>query len=183
MRMMTDDDELAVRAGAGDAEAFRLLLERHYDRIYRLADRFFGNRADAKDIAQDVCAALPKKLQSFAARARFTTWIYQVVVNTCRDQLRSQNRRSALNKDYVETNELISAAERDKKRQVEWLYAALERLSPTLRETAILVLAEHLSHREAGEILGIKESTVSWRMHELRKEFKVLAGDDGGDHQ
>jgi RNA polymerase sigma-70 factor (ECF subfamily) len=93
MRMMTDDDELAVRAGAGDAEAFRLLLERHYDRIYRLADRFFGNRADAKDIAQDVCAALPKKLQSFAARARFTTWIYQVVVNTCRDQLRSQNRR------------------------------------------------------------------------------------------
>ena len=41
MRMMTDDDELAVRAGAGDAEAFRLLLERHYDQIYRLAYRFF----------------------------------------------------------------------------------------------------------------------------------------------
>jgi len=64
MRMMTDGDELTVRAkaGAGDAEAFRLLLERHYDQIYRLAYRFFCNRADAEDIAQDVCAALPKKL-------------------------------------------------------------------------------------------------------------------------
>ena len=47
MRMMTDDDELAMRAGAGDGQAFRVLLERHYDRIYRLAYRFFGNREDA----------------------------------------------------------------------------------------------------------------------------------------
>ncbi len=69
MRMMTDDDDLAIRAGAGDAQAFRLLLERHYDQIYRVAYRFIGNRADAQDIAQDVCVALPKKLKSFAARA------------------------------------------------------------------------------------------------------------------
>jgi RNA polymerase sigma-70 factor (ECF subfamily) len=182
MRMMTDDDELAMKAGAGDAQAFRLLLERHYDRIYRLAYRFFGNRADAEDIAQDVCAALPKKLKSFAARARFTTWIYQVVVNTCRDQLRSQTSCAALIKDYVEVNELISQGDRDTKAQVEWLYAALESLSPQLRETAILVLAEEMTHREAGEVLGIKEATVSWRMHEMRKKLKVLAEASDGDN-
>lgn len=182
MRMMTDDDQLAMKAGAGDAQAFRLLLERHYDRIYRLAYRFFGNRADAEDIAQDVCAALPKKLKSFAARAQFTTWIYQVVVNTCRDQLRTQTSRAALNKDYVEVNELIRAGDGDREAQVEWLYAALDRLSPQLRETAVLVLAEEMTHREASEVLGIKETTVSWRMHELRKKLKALVAASDGDH-
>lgn len=179
--MMTDDDALATKAGAGDAQAFRLLLERHYDRIYRLAYRFFGNRADAEDIAQDVCAALPKKLKSFAARARFTTWIYQVVVNTCRDQLRSQSSRVALNKDYVKVNEMLRAAESDRQTQVDWLYAALDHIGPQLRETAILILAEDMSYREAGEVLGIKEATVSWRMHEMRKELKALADASDGD--
>jgi RNA polymerase sigma-70 factor (ECF subfamily) len=181
MRMMTDDEDLATRAGSGDAQAFRLLLERHYDRIYRVAYRFFGNRADAEDIAQDVCVALPKKLKSFAARAQFTTWIYQVVTNTCRDRLRSQTRQTALNKSYVEVNELINAGDRDTQAQIDWLYAALDRLNPQLRETAILVLAEEMTHRQAGEVLGIKEATVSWRMHETRKELKALAMAGDGD--
>ena len=142
---------------------------------------FFGNRADAEDIAQDVCAALPKKLKSFAARARFTTWIYQVVVNTCRDQLRSQSSRVALNKDYVKVNEMLRAAESDRQTQVDWLYAALDHIGPQLRETAILILAEDMSYREAGEVLGIKEATVSWRMHEMRKELKALADASDGD--
>ncbi len=179
--MMTDEDQLAIKAGAGDAQAFRVLLERHYDRIYRLAYRFFGNQADAEDIAQDVCLALPKKLKSFAGRARFSTWIYQVVLNVCRDQLRSQTSRRALNQAYGEVSEITRAADRDTKAQIDWLYAALDRLSPQLRETAILVLAEELTHAQAGAVLGIKEATVSWRMHELRKELKALAAAGDGD--
>jgi RNA polymerase sigma-70 factor (ECF subfamily) len=181
MRMMTDEDELAVRAGAGDAQAFRALLENHYDRIYRLAYRFFGNQADAEDIAQDVCLALPKKLKSFAARARFSTWIYQVVINACRDQARSQNSRRALNDSYGQISELTKAADRETREQIDWLYAALDTLSPSLRETAILVLAEDMTHAQAGDVLGIKESTVSWRMHELRKELRALAEAGDGD--
>ncbi len=179
--MMTDDDDLAIRAGAGDAQAFRLLLERHYDQIYRVAYRFIGNRPDAQDIAQDVCVALPKKLKSFAARAQFTTWIYQVVTNTCRDRLRSQTSQTALNKSYVEVNELIRAGDRDTQAQIDWLYTTLDTLSPQLRETAILVVAEEMTHRQAGEVLGIKEATVSWRMHEIRKELKALASAGDGD--
>ena len=132
MRMMTDEDELAVRAGAGDAQAFRALLENHYDRIYRLAYRFFGNQADAEDIAQDVCLTLPKKLKSFAARARFSTWIYQVVINACRDQARSQNSRRALNDSYGQVSELTKAADRETAEQIDWLYAALDTLNPQL---------------------------------------------------
>ena len=178
---MTSDDELAMRAAAGDAEAFQLLLEGHYDRIFRLAYRFFGNHADAEDLTQDVCLALPKKLKSFAARAQFSTWIYQVVLNACRDQVRSQSSRRTLDEAYGEVNELNKAAERETQAQVKWLYSALDSLNLQLRETAILVLAEDLTHAQAAEVLDIKEKTVSWRMHEIRKQLKVLAESSNGE--
>ena len=181
MRMTTDDDELAISAGAGDAQAFRVLLERHYDRIYRLAFRFFGNREDAEDITQDICLALPKKLRSFAGRARFTTWIYQVVINACRDHVRSRQSKTALNEAYVEVSELRRAGAEATRAQVNWLYAALGQLSDDLRETAILVLGEEFTHAQAGELLGIKETTVSWRMHEIRKQLKAMAENGDGD--
>ena len=62
--MMTDDDELAIKAESDDAPTFRLLQERHYDRIYRVVYRFFANRADAEDIDQDVCIVLSIKLKT-----------------------------------------------------------------------------------------------------------------------
>ena len=178
---MTGDDELALKAAGGDAQAFQMLLEAHYERIYRLAFRFFGNQADAEDITQDVCLALPKKLKSFAARAQFSTWIYQVVINACRDQLRSQSSRKSLDEAYGEVSELNRAAAIDTTAQIRWLYSALDSLSPQLRETAVLVLADDLTHAQAGEILGIKEKTVSWRLHEIRKQLKTLAQASDGE--
>lgn len=175
MRMTTDDDELAMRAGAGDAQAFRVLLERHYDRMFRLSLRFFGNRDDAEDMTQDICLALPKKLRSFAGRARFSTWLYQVVINACRDHVRSRSSRRALNETYAEVSEMAREDQRHTDERVRWLYRALDQLSPTLRETAILVLGEDMTHAQAGDVLGVKETTVSWRMHEIRKELKALA--------
>ena len=62
MLKTTDDSALAAAATAGDREAFRRLVERHYDLIYRIAYRYVGAAADAEDIAQDVCVTLATKL-------------------------------------------------------------------------------------------------------------------------
>lgn len=78
-------------------------------------------------------------------------------------------------------SELKRAAEQDTKARISWLYSALDKLSPQLRETAVLVLAEDLTHSQAGEILKIKEKTVSWRMHEIRKRLKTLAESGDGE--
>ena len=59
MRMETSDESLARAAAEGDSHAFSLLLERHYDRVFRLAFRLTGAAAEAEDLTQDVCAALP----------------------------------------------------------------------------------------------------------------------------
>ena len=62
--------------------------------------------------------------------------------------------------------------------EAEWLRGALGCLNNDLRETAILVLDQELTHAQAGEVLGISENTVSWRLHELRKALRARAGED-----
>lgn len=175
MRMMTDDDSLARQAGAGDRAAFQLLLERHYDRVHRLAWRLLGDAGDAEDLAQDICLGLARKLRSYRGDSRFSTWLYRVVVNGARDMIRRRQAARRLKADYAEVSALTRAGDDARRRDTDWLYQTLEALGGDLRETAILVLAEELSHAEAGAVLGIKESTVSWRMHELRKKLKARA--------
>src|SRR3954464_6949511 len=88
------DSTLAAAAAQGDREAFAALLERHYARIHGLAWRLTGSRADADDIAQDVCCALVEKIGSFRGEAKFSTWLVGVTFNACRDFQR--RRRSFL---------------------------------------------------------------------------------------
>ena len=88
MLMETNDETLALAARSGDRAAFGVLLARHYDRVFRLAWRLSGSRADAEDLAQEVCAALPVKLASRRGEARFSTWHYRVVMNAAHDQRR-----------------------------------------------------------------------------------------------
>ena len=88
MRMTTSDDALALAAAGGDGQAFSALITRHYDRVFRLSFRLTGARAEAEDLTQDICAALPAKIAKFQGDARFTTWLYRVVVNAAHDRRR-----------------------------------------------------------------------------------------------
>lgn len=173
MRMNTDDNALAERAAGGDRVAFQSLLERHYDTIFRIAYRFTGLRQDAEDLTQDICASLPARLRSFRGEARFTSWLYRVVVNAAQDLRRKQVNAGRLNAAYGEISELERDQADQTKQEIAWLYETLEQLGDDLRQTAILVVAEGLNHAEAAAALNIKESTVSWRMHELRKRLKA----------
>ena len=172
------DNSLALLAARGDGDAFRALLERHYDRVFRIALRFSGKREDAEDVAQDVCMSLPSKLKSFRGESGFTTWLYRVVVNRVRDVQRKQISSERVHSDYGEVEDLRRGEAAQTAQEMEWLNQAMNRLSDDLRETAVLVVGEGLNHAEAGKIMGIKESTVSWRMHELKKQLKEIAKEE-----
>jgi RNA polymerase sigma-70 factor (ECF subfamily) len=173
--MDANDLDLARRAKDGDREAFRRLLERHYDTLYRIAYRFFGNAAGAEDVAQEIAMTLADRVGSFQGKSRFSTWLYSVVVNRCRDHARRERKTLELHANYMAFAEHRTADWADSSEKVRWLYRALDRLEPALKETALLVLGEDLSHREAGEVLGVAEATISWRMHEVRKSLKTVA--------
>lgn len=173
-----NDNDLAMLAAKGDGDAFRTLLERHYDRVFRIALRFIGRREDAEDVAQDVCMSLPSKLKSFRGDSGFTTWLYRVVVNRVRDVQRKQMTSERIHSDYGEVEDLRRGEEAQTAKEMQWLSEAMSHLSNDLRETAVLVVGEGLSHAEAGEVMGVKESTVSWRMHELKKQLRDIVREE-----
>jgi RNA polymerase sigma-70 factor (ECF subfamily) len=163
------DESLAAAAGAGDRAAFAALLERHYDRIHGLAWRLTGTRADADDIAQDVCCALAARIGGFRGEARFTTWLTGIVYNACRDHRRRGRSLRGLTEKLAVLAGLAPGPDGRDLHDAIWLRSAIARLKPALRDTALLVAGEQLSHAEAAEMLGVAESTVSWRMHEVRR--------------
>ncbi len=175
--MATSDEALALAAANGDRQAFALLLERHYDRLFGLCFRLTGQRAEAEDLTQDICAALPAKLALYKAEARVTTWLYRVAVNAAHDRRR---RRATYMKatdgwgDWELARADMAETERDRQ---DWLTTAMTRLPDDLRDTLALVL-DDLNHAQVAEILGISEGTVSWRMSEVKKKLRAIRAEE-----
>lgn len=163
------DSSLIAAARAGDREAFAQLLERHYDRIHGLAWQLTGSRADADDIAQDVCCTLVEKIGTYRGQAKFTTWLHGITFNACRDWRRRRRSLGAFTDKLAVLVGLASPPDGRDAYDAAWLKSAIARLRPALRDTAVLVAGQQLTHAEAAEILGIAEATVAWRMHEVRR--------------
>ena len=78
-------EQLAKRAANGDRAAFSQLIDLQYDFIFSVAFKWLGHRDDAQDVAQDVAIKLARNISGFDGRAKFTTWLYRVILNTVRD--------------------------------------------------------------------------------------------------
>ena len=173
MRVTASDEDLARAAAQGDGAAFALLLDRHYDRLFRLCFRLTGARAEAEDLVQDICAALPAKLRAFRGEARLTTWLWRVAVNAAHDRRRRRATFAKASEGWGDWEIARQEALAEGRERVDWLMGALARLPEDLRDTLALVLDE-VSHAEAGAILGVSEGTVSWRVSEAKKRLRAL---------
>ena len=171
--MTTSDEALARAAAGGDAQAFAALITRHYDRVFRLSFRLTGARAEAEDLTQDICAALPAKIAAFRGEARFTTWLYRVVVNAAGDRRRRAATRARAADGWGEVELARRAEAAEAAEALDWLTAAMRALPDELRDTVALVL-DDVTHAEAAEVLGVSEGTVSWRMSEVKKRLRAL---------
>jgi RNA polymerase sigma factor (sigma-70 family) len=165
---------LVVRAQNGDGDAFAVLLEDHYELIHRTAWKWCGNRADAEDIAQDVCVKLGSALSSFDGRSAFSSWVYRITLNAVRDMQRAGKRRGKYADAYAEVTPDDQPAEQEEAATSGQLWAAVRALPEKQRDAVLLVYAEELSHAAAAEIMGIKEATVSWHVYEARKTLRGL---------
>jgi len=84
-------DPVAVeRTLAGEREAYRVLVERHSQYVYRLAYRMTGNKEDAEEVVQEAFLRAYQKLQQFAGNANFGTWVYRIAANYAIDRLRQR---------------------------------------------------------------------------------------------
>jgi RNA polymerase sigma-70 factor (ECF subfamily) len=168
------ENVLVNRAKAGDRLAFAQLLDAHYDFIFRTACKWTGKKSDAEDIAQEVCIKLATAIQSFDGRSAFTSWLYRVTINMVRDMQRSSSRRDRNIDSFTLVHPDDDPGEQEEATTARELWTAVSELPEKQREAIMLVYAEDMSHAEAAEIMGCKEATVSWHIHEAKKTLRGL---------
>lgn len=183
MKLKNPQEEALIRAAQdGNAEAFEALLKQHYDRLYRFACKWCGNPTDAQDITQQACIKLARSLDQYRFESAFTTWLYRIVVNCAIDWQRGETRHQH-NDPQCAQEEPAAPGCADTGIYLQQLLHKLERWGQGFKSTLLLVLGEGLTHAEAALVLDVKESTVSWRLHEIRKKLNLLERQEGGSNE
>src|SRR5256714_4429721 len=90
--MTLTDDELVARSVGGDADSFNELILRWQRPIYALAYRVIGREEDARDVCQETFLRAFRALPGFKGQAKFSSWLYRIALNLCRDWIRKQRR-------------------------------------------------------------------------------------------
>jgi RNA polymerase sigma-70 factor (ECF subfamily) len=172
-QILATEDTIA-RAAKGDRVAFAALVSLHYDFLYRTAYKWCGNREDAEDVTQDVCIKLATAISGFDGRSAFTSWLYRIVLNAVRDRQRQGKRRSGYVEALTHVTPSEMAPEQESATTQSQVWDAVRKLPERQRDAVLLVYGEDMAHAEAAAIMGTKESTVSWYVHEAKKALKGL---------
>lgn len=188
--VLEDSDEtLMLKAGAGDREAFRRLVERHLARTVAFAARVLGERAAAEDVGQETFLRVWTHASRWEPAARLTTWIHRVALNLCLDRL---DRRREVDLDEIPEprdpgpSPLARLQAREMGRHVN---AALAQLPPQQRAALTLCHHQGLRNTETAEVMGLSveavESLLSRGRRTLRERLRgllpELLGEEGGN--
>ena len=163
-------DALIRQAQQGDEAAFEQLLNSCYDSMFRYAMKWCGNRANAEDITHQACLKLARGIQQFRFESAFSSWLYRLVINCAKDWQKTNQRFEHEPLDNASDNP-APESNPDSEIHLQQVLRQVDAIGEGYRETVVLVFGEGLSHREAGEILKVSESTISWRIHEIRKRL------------
>jgi RNA polymerase sigma-70 factor (ECF subfamily) len=152
----------------GDREAAAALFDRCRNRVYTLALHLSADPAEAADVTQDVFLRVLGRLEQYRGEARFSTWLYRVVVNVFLDRRKARRRYAPLDEATLARRASAepspeTAAIREQARAR--LMAALQRLPDTLRLPLVLRYGSGLSYGEIAATLGVREGTVASRLH------------------
>ena len=172
----SDEARLIARSQQQDHEAFGQLVDRHASVIVNLAYRMVGNRADAEDLAQDAFLAAFKALPTFRADSKFSTWLYRIAANKCKDWLRAKHPPAV----ELDDNEALAAhvvephtPERllSQQQVAQQLDEAIQRLPPLYREAFVLKHIEGLSYEDMQDLLGVNADTLKMRVYKGRVQL------------
>ena len=166
------DEARLIRATlAGDEEAFAALVRRHQGRVFRLAGRFFRQRQDVEEVAQETFLRAWLKLGTYSARAPFEHWLTRLCLRCAYDRLRRPGQGAAESATYGEARDPLAAPATDPtaRLEVERLLAGLQ---PADRFLLVLLEAEGWSVAEIAERLGWSRVNVKVRAHRARQRLR-----------
>jgi RNA polymerase sigma-70 factor (ECF subfamily) len=186
--MEWSDEAAAARAKAGDADAFRVLVERHSRPLFRLAFRMTRNEQDAEDIVQDTFLRAYRRIGKFDERASFGTWLYRITVNCSLDLVRARKRRSEqsgpANPEMEDAVQLLPASGPTPDRMAmsgearQRIAEAMEELSASERTAFVLRHFEGMGIEDVSRVLGCRPGAarhcVFRAVQKLRRALEPL---------
>jgi RNA polymerase sigma-70 factor, ECF subfamily len=183
------DAELVRLFTEGDQSAYAEIVRRYQDRVYSLCLRWMGDREIAVEVAQDVFLALFRSLGQFRGEAQFSTWIFRVVVNHCK------NRRLYRRRRHEDQHEPLEGDDRDDRPAREFahqgpgtdalvhaqeagalLEMGLAKMTEEDRTIILLRDQQDLSYEEISDLLGLPRGTVKSKLHRARLELAAILG-------
>lgn len=181
--MPLEDQLLVERSKKGDRDAFEHLVQLYENKVYTIAYRLMGNHADAADLAQESFIKIYQALPNFRGDSSFSTWIYHITVNVCRDELRKRQRRPTVSLDEPtgdgnnNTYEIRSTAPGpeemlDRSETQAMIQQCLDNLSDDYRTILVMREIQELAYEEIAEILGCSLGTVKSRLSRARQALK-----------
>ena len=171
-----DDPGFVERLRAGEPRAFEELVRSYQHRVFGVALRMLGSRAEAEDIAQEVFLRAHRALRDFRGEARLSTWLYGVASNLCLNRLASAERKrmrhdeEALMRAPSDTADATAAMERSELEAA--LRQAIAELPEERRIVVVLRDLEGLSYEEIAQALAVELNTVRSRLHRARLDLK-----------
>src|SRR5918994_5320810 len=182
--------ELVDRARQGDALAFRAIMERHNQRLYRVARTLLRNESEAEDAVQEAYLRAFSNLATFRGDASLSTWLTRITLNECLgrkrkqrptvdlDTLRSTHQDSAEIIRFPGTNADSDPERSAAKREIpQLLESSIDALPEAFRIVFIMRDVEELSVEETAASLGIKPETVKTRLHRARRLLRTALQD------
>jgi RNA polymerase sigma-70 factor, ECF subfamily len=170
-----DDDYSIIRQFVdGDKSAFQILVKRHKEKVRNIIFITMNNSALVDDIAQDVFITVYRNLKHFRFESQFTTWLYRITVNRCKDYLRKINVRKIFFpiEEGSEVSEYSSPVENNDISRI--VMDAISKLPVKLRMPLILKDIEGFSYQEISETLKCEMGTVKSRIFRGREKLKEI---------
>jgi RNA polymerase sigma-70 factor, ECF subfamily len=184
----SDEDALLIKAfQRGDKGAFDHLVIRHKDRIFNLCYRFLGDYEEANDCAQEAFVKAYGSLKAFRLESAFSTWLYRIAVNTCKNKLGSSAykvKRKTVSLDdpgnkeegplpmEIQNGTPSPLARMEEKETMRLLQTALDSLPEEYKTVVALRDVEGLSYDEIAEITGLNPGTVKSRIARARTDLR-----------
>lgn len=177
------DGELAALALGGRQAAFRELLRRYKEPVYRLIRSNIGDADEALDLTQESFIAAFAALKRYDPERPFRLWIARIALNKCRDWARRQAVRAFFRKarpledgDNIPSDAPTPEAEAADRAELAQVAQAMSKLPQKLRQVLALRAVEGLSQAEAAEALGVSEKAIETRLYRARKQLADTLG-------
>jgi RNA polymerase sigma-70 factor (ECF subfamily) len=171
-----DDSDLVARLRRGDRGAFEDLVIAYQHRVFGVALRMLGSRAEAQDLAQDVFLRVHGAIADFRGDAKLSTWLYTITSRLCLNRLASSERRMTREGEETLTrlasNQAGPAAELERGELEAALHRAIAELPEERRIVVVLRDLQGLSYEEIAAALALELGTVRSRLHRARMDLK-----------